>query len=220
MGGRFRFGAAAVALLLAAAALFASVAPSARAANTKPGGDPPKWAQKIIGVLAFVPESYRGSCEIFDTASDPTLAPFEADIVASVRCHPSSGADWVFYTEFDDTGVMDEAFDAFHPTEGDGSGDCPESGTWDQDGEDAGRWACYLSDKVYGVEEAAIVNWTHDESAILSNTLREDDDSDALDAWWSSDEAGPLPEPTSPGLPTAVSDPGRVAADLGRHQAL
>ncbi len=221
MGGRHSGRAVFTALVFVGAVVSSGVAPSAAvAADSRPGSTTPEWARKIIGLLAYVPESYRTSCEIFDTTGDPTLAPFADHVETSLRCHPQSGADLVFYTEFDDVDVMDEAFDAYNPTEGDGSGDCPDTGTWDQDGVDAGRWMCYLSDKVPNVDEAAVVNWTHDASAILSNSVRFDDDSDALDAWWESDEAGPLPEPTSPGLPTAVATSAgwrRTAADIKRY---
>jgi hypothetical protein len=198
--------------------MITAVVPASRAAaGSKPGTTTPAWATATIGLLSHVPEGLRGSCDLFDTSNSPELAPFEASVVASVRCRPAEGADYVFYTEFDDVAVMDEAFDAFDPPPDDGSGGCPGSGTWDQDGVDAGRWACYFSNEVYGVDEAAVVNWTHDDTAILSNAFREDDDGEALDDWWSSDAAGPSPEATGGVLPNKiVSDEGwrNVSASL------
>lgn len=207
------------ALLLVATVMIGSVVPTMRAdADTKPGTTTPEWARETVGLLTRVPVSYRGSCAIFDTGNSPELAPFEASIVASVRCQPPDGADYVFYTEFDDVDVMDEAFDAFDPPAGDG---CPGSGTWQQDGVDAGRWMCYFSDEVYGVDDAAVVNWTHDDTAILSNAFREDDDGDAIDAWWTSAAAGPLDGATAGGLPNKiVSDEGwqNVSASIKRYR--
>jgi hypothetical protein len=211
LGGDFEMGGGCsgrrpfLALALAGLATIGSVVPATHAAaGSKPGSTTPAWAVDIVGLLAYVPESYRGSCDIFDTASNEKLAAFDDSILASVRCRPPDGADYVFYTAFDDADVMDEAFDAFNPPPEDGSGGCPDTGTWQQDDVDAGRWTCYFSDEVYGVDEAVVINWTHDDTAILANAFREDDDADALDEWWSSDAAGPLAEPTSGVLPNGI----------------
>ncbi len=220
MGGRHSGGAALATLALVSASAFVvAAAPSVHAVDGRPGSELPTWAKKVSGLLAYVPESYRASCDIFDTTVDHRLGAFSADVVASVRCSPPSGADLVFYTEFDDVDVMDEAFDAFEPSGDSGGDECPDTGTWDQDGVDAGRWACYFSDDIVGVDDAAVITWTHDDTAILAIAARFDDDTDALDGWWESDEAGPLAGPTSALLPAAVvSTEGwrRNAADMKR----
>ena len=162
--------------------------------------------QATIELLASIPGSYREGCQIFDTlANDTTLGQFAGHIVASMRCYPASGADVVFYTQFDGVAAMDAAFDAYNPQPGDGTDGCPGTGTWSQRGATAGRWTCYLAENFDNVPAAAVINWTHAGSAILANAYRRDDDIAALDTWWTSADAGPLAAPSTDGLPSVLS---------------
>ncbi len=183
--------------VIVAALVVGALAPAAGAASEK------IERTQIVRLLASIPKSYRAGCQIWSTpATEPAIGPQKSHVIAELRCFPGGGADVAFYTQFDDAAAMNAAFDGYNPQPGDGE-QCPGSGTWDQDGVDAGRWSCYLAD-TNGDKDATVV-WTHDDSNVLASAYRYDEDLAALDDWWSSDEAGPLAEPDRAGLPKVQS---------------
>ncbi len=175
-------------------------------------GAPPAGAstEKIqraqaLGLLAFVPESSRPTCNISSvTADDPVIGSVADKALVQLACQSESDEESVFYTQFDSSEAMNTAFDAYDAGVPDGDA-CPGHGTWDQDDQDAGRWTCYLGKEIAGVTDPATVVWTQDANNILVAAYRNDSDLAALDAWWSSDDAGPLPEADDSGLPKLLT---------------
>jgi hypothetical protein len=160
---------------------------------------------QVIDLLASIPLSSRVSCRTLPVLpTDVAIGPQAAHVIASVVCQSGSGEEHVFYTRFDDSASMEAAYAAYVPDSGSGDS-CPGSGTWDQDDEDAGKWSCYVTDNHNGVAESATIVWTHDATNTLASAYRDDSDLAALDEWWSSDDAGPLPEPDRDGLPKVLT---------------
>ncbi len=159
-----------------------------------------------LELLASIPQSSRPTCHTSPVLpTDAGVGPQAAHVIASLTCISASGDETIFYTRFDDATSMNAAFDGYTPEAGNGS-DCPGSGTWDQDDEDAGRWACYLADNGNtGATDSATILWTHDATNTLSTAYRKDSDLAALDDWWSSDDAGPLAAPDHDGLPKVLT---------------
>lgn len=160
---------------------------------------------QALALLAFVPESSRATCNISDvTADTPVVGPFADKVLVQLACGSASDEESVFYTQFDGSEAMNAAFDAYNVGVAESDG-CPGHGTWDQDGEDAGRWTCYLGKVNAGVTDPATVVWTQDANDILVAAYRHDDDLAALDEWWSSDDAGPLAEADHSNLPKTLT---------------
>jgi hypothetical protein len=175
-------------------------------------------ANAARALLQYVPVSVRGTCRTSSPDSGSSVsASFAEHVDVELVCGGGDGADVVYYDKISD-GTLDQAFDAYllNPLTTPDN-DCDKQGSYQVDGEEAGRWACYKIDPAQvaptGTADHAVeLNWTDSRSKILVQAIRGDGDSTKLNAWWDTTDAGPLSEPTRAGIPAAMSVAQQKAA--------
>lgn len=137
-------------------------------------------------LLTHVPSVFADSC-----VPDELLT----DVIASLKCEPSSGADVVWYDLYANEATMFSTYDAHRSNEklldeGEcATGPAENSYTLTIAGKvrpgEHWRYLCYATDT------AAWIEWTDPDLNVLAYTYRADKDFGALNTFW-SDDAGPI----------------------------
>jgi hypothetical protein len=160
----------------------------------------PILSDNEVAFYARVPESHRASCTFDFVSFSPVQAvppPERGSEATCVVANPEKPDDsnsriGVKYTQHFGAEAMNRAYAAAREELGAkaDAGRCPNSppgeGVWKQDGKDAGRYACAMS------QQQPVIAWTTDAVMILSLALGTSDLTlEALWEWWAK-ESGPL----------------------------
>ena len=178
------------------------------AAPTAADGVDDDWTRGAHSLVAYVPREFRSTCTVApnepdDRIDDATLSTRTGSII----CVPKSGADRAWYVQFDDAQTANDYVDQLIDVETldqsvDDTSECPSHITYQLHDEDAGRYYCFVEpDDSDGLPQGTpVLTWTFDDAAIVVQAWNTDADLDALVDFW-RDDAGPLSEPDTVGVP-------------------
>ena len=121
--------------------------------TVSPTAEEPETAEELL--LQHVPGAIAAGCSAYERP---------AKVVAALECSTDEPVTLRYY-QYASNSDMDAAFDSDYRTYESGSCEDDEEGTstYNQGGESAGRYSCYVSDS-----DNNVLSWTHDATKILA----------------------------------------------------